>query len=29
MGVGEGNITWTVIANKSRAEKPKKFCTEE
>jgi hypothetical protein len=26
---GEGNITWTVIANKSRVEKQKKFCTEE
>jgi hypothetical protein len=29
MGVGEGNITWTVIANKSRVEKQKEFCTEE
>jgi hypothetical protein len=26
---GEGKITWTVIANKSRVEKQKKFCTEE
>jgi hypothetical protein len=24
---GERNITWTVIANKSRVEKQKKFCT--
>jgi hypothetical protein len=26
---GEGKITWTVIANKSRVEKQKKFCTKE
>jgi hypothetical protein len=26
---GEGKIKWTVIANKSRMEKQKKFCTEE
>jgi len=24
---GARNITWTVIANKSRVEKQKKFCT--
>jgi hypothetical protein len=26
---GEGKVTWTVIANKSRVEKQKKFCTEQ
>jgi hypothetical protein len=26
---GEGKITWTVIANKSRVEKQKKFCTRQ
>jgi hypothetical protein len=26
---GEGKITWMVIANKSRVEKQKKFCTEQ
>jgi hypothetical protein len=26
---GEGKITWTVIANKSRVKKQKKFCTRQ
>jgi hypothetical protein len=26
---GEGNVTWTVIANKSGVENQKKLCTEQ
>ncbi len=29
LGEGKGKITWMVIANESRVEKQKTFCTEQ